>query len=86
MNLSDASFSEVEILLVEDNPRDAELAMRALQKNHLANRVVWLKDGAEALAYLFGRAHRGPTPRRRHGSSCWTSSCRRWTATKYSPA
>jgi two-component system, response regulator len=67
MNLPDASFSEVEILLVEDNPLDAELAMRALQKNHLANRLVWLKDGAEALAYLFGtdgsRADAAPPPR-----------------------
>jgi CheY-like chemotaxis protein len=44
----------VEILLVEDNPRDGELAMRALQKRHLANHLVWVKDGAEALDYLFG--------------------------------
>lgn len=53
MSSSD-SFSEVEILLIEDNPLDAELTLRALQKSHLANRIVWLKDGAEALAHLFG--------------------------------
>jgi CheY-like chemotaxis protein len=46
--------NEVEILLVEDNPRDAELTMRALKKRNLANHVVWVKDGAEALDYIFG--------------------------------
>jgi CheY-like chemotaxis protein len=45
----------VEILLVEDNPTDAELAMRALKKNNLANNLVWVKDGAEALDFLFGK-------------------------------
>ena len=44
----------VDILLVEDNPRDAELTIRALTKRNLANNVVWVKDGEEALAYLFG--------------------------------
>ncbi|MEJ2405489.1 MAG: response regulator, partial [Candidatus Thiodiazotropha sp.] len=45
--------SEVEILLVEDNPTDAELCIRALKKNNLANNLVWVKDGAEALDFLF---------------------------------
>ncbi len=44
---------EVELLLVEDNPSDAELTLRALRKNHLANRLLHLKDGAEALDFLF---------------------------------
>ena len=44
---------QVEILLVEDNQTDAELTMRALKKNNLANSVKWVKDGAEALDYLF---------------------------------
>lgn len=44
---------EVEILLVEDNPNDAEMAMRALKKNHLANNVLIVHDGAEALDYLY---------------------------------
>jgi CheY-like chemotaxis protein len=44
---------EVEILLVEDNPTDAELCIRALKKNKLANSLVWVKDGAEALDFLF---------------------------------
>ena len=43
----------VEILLVEDNASDAELTIRALRKKNLANHLVWLKDGAEALDFLF---------------------------------
>lgn len=43
----------VEILLVEDNPHDVELALHALRKNHLANRIHVLRDGAEALAFIF---------------------------------
>ena len=46
---------EVEILLVEDNPNDAELALRALKKNHLANNVVVVTDGEEALDFIFAR-------------------------------
>ena len=45
---------EVQILLVEDNPNDAELAQRALKKHKLANHLVWVKDGAEALELIFG--------------------------------
>ena len=48
------SENGVEILLVEDNRRDGELTMRALNKRHLANRLVWVKDGDEALDYIFG--------------------------------
>jgi len=43
----------VEILLVEDNPLDAELTLRALSKRHLSNKVHWAKDGVEALDFLF---------------------------------
>lgn len=46
-------FEQVEILLVEDNPEDAEMTMRALRKRNLANHVHWVKDGEEALDYLF---------------------------------
>ena len=46
--------SEVEILLVEDNVNDAELTIRAMKKNKLANKIIHLKDGAEALDYMFG--------------------------------
>lgn len=43
----------VEILLVEDNPNDIELALHALAKNNLANRILVARDGAEALDYIF---------------------------------
>ena len=43
----------VEILLAEDNAEDAEMTMRALRRNNLANRLHWVKDGAQALDYLF---------------------------------
>lgn len=45
--------NEVEILLVEDNPHDVEMTLRALKKQNLANKVHVVKDGAEALDYLF---------------------------------
>ena len=45
--------NEVEILLVEDNPNDAELTLRALKKHNLANNVYVVKDGAEALEFIF---------------------------------
>ncbi len=44
----------VDILLVEDNPHDLELALRALKKRHLANKVVVARDGVEALDFVFG--------------------------------
>jgi len=46
-------YDQVEILLVDDSPNDAELAMRALRKGGLANKLLWVKDGEEALDYLF---------------------------------
>lgn len=45
----------VDILLVEDNPQDAELTIRALKKRNLANRLHHVEDGAEALDFLFRR-------------------------------
>jgi two-component system response regulator len=45
--------SEVEILLVEDNPADAEMTLRALRRNNLANKVHWVKDGEQALEFMF---------------------------------
>lgn len=43
----------VEILLVEDNPCDVELALHALEKHHIANCIEVVRDGAEALDYVF---------------------------------
>lgn len=45
---------EVEILIVEDSQEDAELAIRALKKNKLANNIVHLVDGVQALDFIFG--------------------------------
>jgi len=45
----------VEILLVEDNVRDAELTIRALKKHNLANRLFHVEDGAETIDFLFAR-------------------------------
>jgi CheY-like chemotaxis protein len=45
----------VEILLVEDNPEDIELTLRALKKSKLANTIVVAEDGEEALDFIFAR-------------------------------
>lgn len=45
--------SPIEILLVEDNPNDVELTLHALQENNLTNRIEVLRDGAEALEFIF---------------------------------
>lgn len=51
------------ILLVEDNPDDVALALRALKRNHIANEVVVANDGVEALDFLFCRgAHADRNP------------------------
>jgi two-component system response regulator len=46
----------IEILLIEDNPQDAELALRALRQAKIANHIHVARDGAEALEILFGEA------------------------------
>ena len=51
--MSSEVLEQMEILLVEDNAEDAEMTMRALRKRNLANHVHWVKDGEEALDYLF---------------------------------
>jgi CheY-like chemotaxis protein len=48
-------FDQVDILLVEDNPLDAELTMRGLRDQKLANNITWVKDGEEAWDYVFRR-------------------------------
>lgn len=57
----------VHILLAEDTPTDAEMTMRALKKVGLVNNITWVKDGQEALDYIFcegeyaGRVNGDPT-------------------------
>ncbi|MCL4474188.1 MAG: response regulator [Actinobacteria bacterium] len=60
--------NEIDVLLVEDNHNDAELALRSLKKHNLANNVLWVKDGAEALDYVFGNGsdavpHKNDSPK-----------------------
>lgn len=58
-----SGLEQIEILLVEDNPEDAEMTMRALRRRNLANQMHWVKDGEEALEYLFANGrYAGRTP------------------------
>ncbi len=45
--------NDIEILLCEDNKRDADLTMRALKRKNLANNIIWVENGEEAIDYLF---------------------------------
>jgi CheY-like chemotaxis protein len=57
-------FEQIEILLAEDSEADAEMTMRALRRNNLANHLVWVKDGAEALDFIFRRGAYAQRPER----------------------
>ena len=57
----DIENNALEILLIEDNPDDAELTIRALKKHKLANNLMHLKDGEDAVNFLFSR--RSPIPK-----------------------
>ena len=48
-----ANEGSVDILLVEDNPNDAELTLHALRRHNVANRIHLVRDGAEALEFIF---------------------------------
>jgi CheY-like chemotaxis protein len=48
---------EVEIVIVEDDPNDAELIMRVLRKHSVANKTILLRDGAEALDFFFAQGN-----------------------------
>jgi two-component system response regulator len=47
------ALQEVEVLLIEDTATDAELCIRTLKKHNISNKIVWVKDGAEAIDYFF---------------------------------
>ena len=60
-----SDFQEFDILMAEDNAKDAEMTERALRKHNLANRLHWVRDGVEALDYLYCRgAYAGRDARR----------------------
>ena len=50
-------LEDIEILLVEDNPNDVELTLRAFKKQNIAERVFVVKDGAEAIDFLFAHGN-----------------------------
>ena len=50
---NETNLNEVDVLMVEDSPNDAELIKRALSKLNIANKIFWVKDGAEALDFVF---------------------------------
>jgi two-component system response regulator len=59
-----SQLTDVDILYAEDSPADAELTLRAFRKKRLTNNVKWVKDGQEALDYLF---RQGPYASRPNG-------------------
>ncbi|QDQ24993.1 response regulator [Chitinimonas arctica] len=61
------TLQAIDVLLVEDNPADAEMTLTTLRDQRLANRIAWVKDGEAAIDYLFCRgiyAERDPQPPR----------------------
>lgn len=58
-----STIDAMDVLLVEDNPRDAEMTIRALRKRNLAHRLVWVRDGLEALDLLLATPSRQAMPR-----------------------
>lgn len=60
------NVNPVDILLVEDNPNDVELTLRALKRHNLANRVVVARDGAEALDLIFAEGARADRSREKY--------------------
>ena len=48
-------YNEVEILFIEDNPHEAELTIRSLKKHNLANKLMHIDDGADALDFIFAK-------------------------------
>ena len=67
------------ILLVEDDSKDVELTLAALEENDLANRIVVLENGEEALDYLYERGNLKSAQAAIPLSCCSTTRCRRST-------
>lgn len=74
------------ILVAEDSPADAEMTIDALREARLANPIVHVEDGVEAMDWLLQRGeHEGRESATRRWC-CWTSRCRAWTGWKCSSA
>lgn len=56
------NYQQVEVLLVEDSVHDAEMTLRTLKRRGIANSVEWVKDGVEALDYLYCRGRFAERP------------------------
>ena len=56
MSLDTSATRQPDVLLIEDSEHDAELTLRVLQRYEFARSVVWVRDGVEALEYVFGSA------------------------------
>ena len=54
MSLDTRTIQQPDVLLIEDSEQDAELTLRVLQRHEFARSVVWVRDGVEALDYVFG--------------------------------
>src|SRR6266581_6194089 len=61
-----ADNNAVEILLVEDNPNDVELALHALKKNKVSNQIHVVRDGEEALDFIFPKDTSSGKPSEQH--------------------
>jgi len=59
-----AEYEEMEILLADDSETDGEMTLRALRKKGLANNLTWVKDGEEALEFLYCRGRYADRPDR----------------------
>ncbi len=70
---------------MEDNPNDAELAIRALKKHNLANHLEWIKDGAAALDFLFQRGDYAGRPSVLPKVVLLDLRCPRWMGSRCSP-
>jgi hypothetical protein len=69
--------NEIEILLVEDNPNDIKLALHAFKTSNLGNHVYVVRDGAEALEFVFGTGrYSGRNPSNNPGFSHAGNPCR----------
>ena len=76
-------FEQIEILLVEDNPLDAELTMSGLKSGEVANHITWVKDGQQALDYLFREGdYAGARGRAAAARAARSQDAARWTASR----